>query len=49
MNLRDHQLAWLDDYVDASVTHFIVEPSGPEWPLDGIERLIEWRDARTNK
>jgi probable F420-dependent oxidoreductase len=46
MNLRDEQLAWLDDYVDAGVTHFIVEPSGPDWPLDGIARLIEWRDAR---
>ncbi|CAA9563241.1 MAG: Putative oxidoreductase [uncultured Thermomicrobiales bacterium] len=36
----------LDAYAAAGFTHFIVEPSGPDWPLDDAETLLRWRDGR---
>ena len=47
LNLNADQLApnTLDAYAAAGFTHFIVEPSGPDWPLDDARRLIAWRDA----
>ena len=45
INLRPGQEGDLDAYLAAGVTHFIVEPSGPDWPLDTLERLVAWRDG----
>ncbi len=48
LNLSSDQLdpATLDAYAAAGFTHFIVEPSGPGWPLEDAERLVRWRDGR---
>ena len=35
--------ALLQPYLDAGVTFFIFGSSGPDWPLDGLKRLLEWR------
>jgi probable F420-dependent oxidoreductase len=35
----------LDDYVDAGITHLIVGAGGPEFDLEPLRRLVEWRDA----
>ena len=45
INLRPGQEGDLDAYLAAGVTHFIVEPSGPDWPLDTLELLVAWRDG----
>ena len=48
LNLRSDQLdpATLDAYAAAGFSHFIVEPSGPDWPLEYAEKLLRWRDGR---
>jgi probable F420-dependent oxidoreductase len=35
-----------EDYLAAGVTHFIVGARGPDFDLDVVRRMIEWRDAR---
>ncbi|HEX5500249.1 MAG TPA: LLM class F420-dependent oxidoreductase [Thermomicrobiales bacterium] len=40
------QVALADDYVDAGMTHLIVGASGPDWNLDQLQQLIDWRDRR---
>jgi F420-dependent oxidoreductase-like protein len=35
----------LDDYVDAGITHLVVGAGGPEYDLEPLRKLIEWRDA----
>ncbi len=49
LNLSPDQLlpATLDAYAAAGFTHFIVEPSGPDWPLGDAEKLVRWRDGRS--
>ncbi len=36
----------LDRYLDAGVTHLIMETGGPEWDLSLLPKLVEWRDSR---
>jgi probable F420-dependent oxidoreductase len=40
------QVAQADDYIDAGITHLIVGASGPDWNLDQLQQLIDWRDRR---
>jgi probable F420-dependent oxidoreductase len=46
INLRAGQESLIDAYVEAGMTHFIVEPSGPEWDLSVAETLVRWRESR---
>ena len=36
----------LDDYVAAGITHLVVGAGGPEYDLEPLRRLVEWRDSR---
>ncbi len=36
----------LDDYVDAGITHFIMEAGGPDYDLSLLPDLLAWRDRR---
>jgi probable F420-dependent oxidoreductase len=36
----------LDRYLDAGVTHLIMDTGGPEWDLSLLPKLVEWRDSR---
>ena len=38
--------AHLQAFLDAGATFFIYGSSGPDWPLDGLERLLAWRAGR---
>ena len=38
--------ARLQAYIDAGATFFIFGASGPDWPLDGLGRLLAWRESR---
>jgi probable F420-dependent oxidoreductase len=46
INLRPGEESLADAFVQAGMTHFIVEPSGPDWDLSMAETLVRWRDAR---
>ena len=46
MNLSAGEEDLADAYVEAGMTHLIVEPSGPDWDLSIAEKLIRWRDSR---
>jgi probable F420-dependent oxidoreductase len=35
-----------DDYVANGITHLIVGVNGPDYNLDGLQQLVEWRDSR---
>jgi probable F420-dependent oxidoreductase len=45
-NIRRHQVANADGYLDAGVTHLIVGLGGPELDLSPLAELVAWRDAR---
>ena len=36
----------LDDYVDLGITHLVVGAGGPEYDLEPLRKLVEWRDSR---
>jgi alkanesulfonate monooxygenase SsuD/methylene tetrahydromethanopterin reductase-like flavin-dependent oxidoreductase (luciferase family) len=36
----------LEQFIDAGATFFIYGASGPEWPLDGLRTLLDWRAGR---
>ena len=36
----------LEQFIDAGATFFIYGASGPEWPLDGLKTLLDWRAGR---
>jgi alkanesulfonate monooxygenase SsuD/methylene tetrahydromethanopterin reductase-like flavin-dependent oxidoreductase (luciferase family) len=38
----------LEQFIDAGATFFIYGTSGPEWPLDGLKALLDWRSGRTS-
>ena len=38
--------AKLQAFIDAGATFFIYGASGPEWPLDGLRTLLDWRAGR---
>ena len=40
------QLDKLDDYLEAGITHFICDSSGPDYNLGALGKLLKWRDAR---
>ncbi len=35
-----------DDYLAQGITHLIIGTSGPDWNLDQLQQLIDWRDRR---
>jgi probable F420-dependent oxidoreductase len=47
MNLGAGAHELVDEYVAAGMTHFIIEPSGPDWDLSAAEWLVRWRNSRT--
>jgi hypothetical protein len=36
----------LEQFIAAGATFFIYGASGPEWPLDGLKTLLDWRAGR---
>ena len=38
----------LEQFIAAGATFFIYGTSGPEWPLDGLKALLDWRSGRTS-
>jgi alkanesulfonate monooxygenase SsuD/methylene tetrahydromethanopterin reductase-like flavin-dependent oxidoreductase (luciferase family) len=39
--------AKLEAFVDAGATFFIYGASGPDWPLEGLQTLLDWRARRS--
>ena len=39
----------LDDYVEIGVTHLVVGAGGPDFDLEPLQKLVEWRDQRRNR
>jgi probable F420-dependent oxidoreductase len=42
------QLDRLDDYLEAGITHFILDAKGPDYDLAPLERVLAWRDRQGN-
>jgi len=40
------QLDRLDDYLEAGITHFILDAKGPDYDLAPLERVLAWRDRQ---
>jgi alkanesulfonate monooxygenase SsuD/methylene tetrahydromethanopterin reductase-like flavin-dependent oxidoreductase (luciferase family) len=44
-NIRRHQVANAEGYLEAGVTHLIVGLGGPDLDLSPLAELLAWRDA----
>ena len=38
--------AGLEEFVDAGATFFIYGTSGPDFPTEGLQKLLDWRERR---